>query len=143
MASVFEQVSGLNSAPIATIASFAMINGILVQVVMASRVLYGMASDRQISPFFALVSVKRQTPARATAVVGALIIVLLSLFPLVQLARATSIVTLTVFTMVNVALVRLAHERPGGPLWRWRFNGMAGALASASLCIWQIVQLIW
>ena len=45
MATLFEVVSGRGSDVVATVASLAMTNGILVQIVMASRVLYGMAGE--------------------------------------------------------------------------------------------------
>jgi amino acid transporter len=141
VATIFEAVSSLDPAPVATVASLAMINGILAQLIMASRVLYGMASDAQLPSKLGVVSATRRTPVRATLLVSALIVVLTIAFPLLQLARVTSIITLTVFTMVNGSLVRLAYESPDGPLWSWRFNGMAGSLTAASLGIWQVVDL--
>lgn len=141
MTVIFSEVSGLNSAPIATIASFAMINGILVQIVMASRVLYGMASDGQLPDALAVVNRVHQTPARATLLVGVAIVVLTVFFPLVSLAKATSIITLTVFTLVNLALVRLTRTYPELARKRWLVNGLLGVVASASLGIWQVIEL--
>lgn len=141
MTVIFSEVSGLNSAPIATIASLAMVNGILVQIVMASRVLYGMASDGQLPREFAIVHPTHKTPSRATALVGAAIIGLALFFPLVTLAKATSILTLTVFTLVNVSLVRLTRTIPELAQKRWLVNGVLGASASASLGIWQVIEL--
>lgn len=140
MAVIFEAVSGLDSAPIATIASFAMVNGILVQVVMASRVLYGMAGEGQAPTFWATVHSSRRTPTRATLSVGAIIVVLVLFFPLVTLAKATSIVILAVFTMVNVALVRLTRTHSALAQRRWLLNGSIGALAAGALCLWQILS---
>lgn len=140
MAVIFEAVSGLDSAPVATIASFAMVNGILVQIVMASRVLYGMANEGQLPTVLAQVDDTRHTPARATLLVGAAIIVLL-LFPLVTLARVTSIVTLSVFTLVNLALVRLTRTMPELGHTKWVVNGVVGAIVSAGLGVWQVVEL--
>jgi len=141
MAVIFSEVSGLDSAPIATIASFAMVNGILVQIVMAARVLYGMASDGQLPDALAAVNAVHQTPARATALVGVAIVVLTVFFPLVTLAKATSIITLTVFTLVNVTLVRLTRTNQELAHRRWLVNGVVGAVASAGLGVWQIVEL--
>lgn len=141
MSVIFESVSGRGAGVIATIASFAMVNGILVQIVMAARVLYGMASDNQLPSWFGAVDTVRQTPTRATVVVGAAISVLLLFFPLLTLARATSMVTLAVFTLVNIALVRLAGR--DGELGHrgWVLNGCLGAVASAGLMLWQVVDL--
>ena len=141
MAVIFSEVSGLNSAPIATIASFAMVNGILVQIVMAARVLYGMAGDGQLPGALAVVDEVHRTPARATMLVGCAILVLTVFFPLVTLARATSIITLSVFALVNIALVRLTRTHPALARTRWLVNGLLGAVASASLGAWQVVEL--
>jgi hypothetical protein len=63
------------------------------------------------------------------------------IFPLVKLAQATSIITLAVFTAVNVSLVRLARS---GTLdiGRWWVNGLIGAIVSAALCIWQFSEVV-
>ncbi|MFT7476372.1 MAG: APA family basic amino acid/polyamine antiporter [Verrucomicrobiales bacterium] len=141
MTVIFSEVSGLNSAPIATIASFAMINGILVQIVMASRVLYGMATDGQLPRRLAQVNARHRTPSLATFLVGAAIIVLAVFFPLVTLAKVTSVITLSVFTLVNVALVRLVRTNAELARTRWLVNGLLGAMASAALGIWQAIEL--
>ena len=142
MTVIFNEVSGLNPAPIATIASFAMINGILVQIVMASRVLYGMANDGQLPKPLAVIDPRHQTPLLAVVLVGACIVALTVFFPLVTLAKATSIITLTVFTLVNLALVRLSRITPALKRRRWFINGIVGALASAALGIQQLVELL-
>ncbi len=141
MTVIFSEVSGLNSAPIATIASLAMVNGILVQIVMASRVLYGMARDGQLPNALAVVNPVHQTPSRATVIVGAGIVVLAVFFPLVTLAKATSMITLTVFTLVNVALIRLTRSNRELAKRRWFVNGLLGAAASAALGVWQVIEL--
>lgn len=141
MTVIFSEVSGLNSAPIATIASFAMVNGILVQIVMASRVLYGMASEGQLPSALGAVNTAHQTPARATLLVGVVIVVLTVFFPLVTLAKATSIITLTVFTLVNISLVRLTRTNRKLARKRWLVNGLLGTAAAAGLGVWQVVDL--
>lgn len=141
MTVIFSEVSGLDSAPIATIASFAMVNGILVQIVMASRVLYGMARDGQLPAALATVDRQHQTPTLATVAVGLSIVILTAFFPLVTLAKATSIITLTVFTLVNIALVRLNRTNSALGHMRWLINGLVGAAASAALGVWQIIEL--
>lgn len=141
MTVIFSEVSGLNSAPIATIASLAMVNGILVQIVMASRVLYGMANDGQLPKALAVVNPEHKTPSRATALVGAAIVLLAVFFPLVTLAKATSIITLAVFTLVNIALIRLTRTNVELAQRRWLVNGVLGAAASAALGAWQVIEL--
>lgn len=144
MATLFEAVSGRGADLVATIASIAMTNGILVQVVMAARVLYGMANEKLLpGPFHQLgqVSPTRQTPVRATVLVCSAVAVLVVLIPLGQLARITSLLTLGVFTLVNLALFRLGR-RHHGRLFRWRYVGLFGAGLASSLGTWEVLSLL-
>lgn len=144
MAQVFEAVSGRGSDVVATVASLAMTNGILVQVVMAARVLYGMAGESMLpGPLGALGEVHpvRQTPMRATAVVCSVIVVLVLLVPLGDLARMTSLVTLGVFTLVNLALFRLGDSADPVAA-HWRVTALGGAILTAALGGWEIWSLL-
>lgn len=76
-------------------------------IVMASRVIYGMAREGLVPNALGALNIRRQTPARAIVLVTVLIAVLTVGFPLVNLAQATSLVTLGVFTLVNLALWRI------------------------------------
>lgn len=138
MADLFEQVSGRDPGLVAAIAAIAMLNGILIQVVMASRVLYGMAREQLVPAYFAHVDLKRQTPARATMIVTTAIIALILFFPLVQLARITSLVTLAVFTLVNMALFVLGRRKEVTEVGLSRFVGLVGGALCAALALWQI-----
>lgn len=138
MAALFEQVGGGAPGLIAAIAAIAMLNGILIQVVMASRVLYGMATEGLLPAFFAQVDAGRQTPARATVTVALAIVALVLFFPLVELARLTSLVTLGVFTLVNMSLFIIGRRRGVEAVGFWRWVGLTGALLCAALAAWQI-----
>jgi APA family basic amino acid/polyamine antiporter len=139
LAEVFEIVSGLDSAPVATIASLAMLNGILVQLVMASRVLYGMATEGQLPARLGRVNPERHTPTTATALIAACVVVLVIAFPLVRLAQLTSLVTLSVFTLVNLSLFVLASRGEHAQLRKWRWFGAGGAVLTVGLAIAQLV----
>ncbi len=142
MATLFEEVSGRGSDPVAVAASLAMINGILIQIVMAARVLYGMANQGLVPAILGHVDEVRHTPGRATALVATAMIVLILLFPLVELARLTSLVTLGVFTMVNVSLFLVGRRRPGTTIGRFRAVGLVGATSSIALATWQVVDAV-
>ena len=89
-----------------------MVNGALVQIIMASRVLYGL-SRRGLAPsILSQVHPQRRTPLYATAVAGLVVAVLAFSGALGSLAVAASTVTLFVFALVNAALlaVRLRKE---------------------------------
>ncbi|NNE72238.1 MAG: amino acid permease [Acidimicrobiales bacterium] len=138
VAALFEAVSGHDGRIVSVIAVVAMINGILVQIVMASRMLYGMAKERLLPPFFAVVQPSRQTPVRATLAVTGAIVVLALFFPLVELARATSVVILSVFTLVDFSLFALATKSPEMELGRWRWVGLVGGLLAIALAGWEV-----
>jgi len=138
MATLFEQVSGRDSGPVALIAAIAMLNGILIQIVMASRVLYGMARENLVHPSLANVDVTRQTPGRANTLVTIAIIALILFFPLIQLAKITSLVTLAVFSLVNAALYVLGRRHDVAAVGISRFVGLVGAVLCGGLGAWQI-----
>jgi amino acid transporter len=131
LAVMFENVTGFSGKPVAALAAIAMVNGILIQIVMAARVLYGMANEGLIPVWFGAVHPGRRTPMRATLSVSAVILVLALTFPLVALAEATSYVILGIFAMVNLALFALGARAEHPTLRRWRWWGILGA----ALCI--------
>jgi amino acid transporter len=102
-----------NSAPETVKQSFAMIavvatvNGVLIQMIMASRVLYGLADRGYLPRSLAKVSARTQTPVVATLAVVAIIVFLAQALPIDALAERTSQIVLFVFVLVNVALIRL------------------------------------
>ena len=79
----------------------AAINGVIVQIIMGSRVLYGLASEGWIHSRFARVHGRFQTPVPATLAVLAAMIIGTVVLPLVSLAQLTSLLVLTIFTLVN------------------------------------------
>lgn len=144
LAALFEAVTGWSNKPIAAIAAIAMVNCILIQIVMASRVIYGMATDDLVPAWLGKIDARRQKPARAVVLVTVCIALLALMLPLVHLAQATSIVTLSVFTLVNLALWRIGRRVDVDPnLRRWRYWGVVAALMSAGLLVteaWCLAQ---
>ena len=69
-----------------------------------------MAGEGLLPAWFGVVHPHYRTPARATALVCVLIVLLASAFPLVRLAEATSLITLLVFALVNLTLVVLGSR---------------------------------
>ncbi len=93
----------------------AVVNGALIQIIMASRVVYGMAREGIAPVMFATVNARTQTPIRATLAVALVILLLALWLPLVMLAEATSFITLIVFALINLALWRLKVRAPHPP----------------------------
>ena len=97
----------------AAVAVVATVNGVLIQIVMASRVLYGMAKRGQLPIALTRISPGTRTPSVATALVTAIILGLSSFFPIAELAGGTSQIVLAVFIFVNLSLIGL--KRQGTP----------------------------
>jgi amino acid transporter len=80
-------------------------------MIMASRVLYGLADRGHLPAVLATVSHRTQTPVVATLAVVCVIILLTLALPIDALAERTSQIVLFVFVLVNVALIRLKLRR--------------------------------
>jgi APA family basic amino acid/polyamine antiporter len=123
LAAVYEAATGRSGRAIAGIAVLAMINGALVQIIMAARVLYGLGRRGLVPAALGRVHPVRQTPVQATLVASVVIGVLALTGAMGALAVAASAVTLLVFALVNAALIairiRLGRTMTGytAPIW--------------------------
>ncbi len=122
-ADIYKNLTGRDPVLISIIGMLAVINGALIQIIMASRIVYGMAGKGWLPSYFSAVSARTKTPIKATLLVGLVTITFTLLFDLVSLASFSSLLILTVFTLVNVSLIRIKSTRtqPQGviqiPLW--------------------------
>ena len=121
---VFRQIAGVSPATISAIAIVATLNTILAQMTMAARVIYGLARDGDLPMVLARVNPRTGTPLLATALIVATIIPLALLVSFAWLAEGTSLATLGVFALVNLALLRL------------RFRGVKSDVPHVSVPIW-------
>ncbi len=112
---LFSEVTPFPALLIAGVASVATLNGVIVQEVMASRVLYGLSNLGHLPGWLAHVHAVTRTPLKATLLVGMVILVLAMAVPLEALAEWTSRVTLSVFALVNWALIRIKWSEPETP----------------------------
>lgn len=92
---------------LALIALVAVPGGILIDMVMTSRLLYGMARRGLVPSWLGHVEQRTRAPITATLVAGAAALVLAVGVPFGGLVTATSSLTLLVFLAVNLALWRL------------------------------------
>ena len=86
-------------------------NGALIQIIMASRVAYGLADSGQGPRWLGIVHPRRQTPTNSTLLVTAIVLILALWIPIMPLAKATSTILLIVFALVNVSLVILKIQK--------------------------------
>jgi amino acid transporter len=140
LAELFARLTGASAAPISVMAAIAMVTGILVPVVMASRVTYGMARAGLLPGWLGVVEPKRRTPLRATVIVTAIVGALALAAPLLTLAQATGYLTLFVFTLVNLSLFRVASRVDWPGPRRQRLWGLLGAALAGSLLAFEILR---
>ena len=107
---VFREVAGVSPATISAIAVVATLNTILAQMTMAARVVYGLARQGDLPRVIGRVNAKTATPLVATMLIVLLVAGLALAVPLVRLAESTSVATLVVFALVNLALLRLRQR---------------------------------
>jgi amino acid transporter len=113
---VFREVAGISPAAISAIAIMATLNTVLVQMTMASRVIYGMAKHGDLPRVLGRVNATTATPLVATAVVAVAVLLFAVSLPIERLAEWTSLATLVVFALVNLSLLVLRlHAAPMPP----------------------------
>lgn len=120
------------------IASLATLNGVIVQILMAGRVIFGMARDGELAVSLSKLSPKTSTPIVATAVCATVVLILALVFPIIQLAELTSGITLLVFALVCLALARIRARgvpAPKGTFIVFRWVPMTGAIACFGLLL--------
>ena len=113
LAALFTALSGLPPQFIAGIGLMAVANGILIQIIMASRVLYGLGKRNMVPQIFATISPRTQTPLVATVSVIVVVLTLAIASNVQTLAQLTSTLILTVFTTVNLSLILVKRRQDG------------------------------
>jgi amino acid transporter len=115
------------------------VNGALVQIVVGSRIVYGLAGRGLLPRRLGAVNPVTRTPLLATLLITSVVLVLALVFPLATLARGTSAIILVVFGFVNASLWRLKRREPADtdlfPIWM----PIIGTFACALVLLSQIV----
>lgn len=112
---VWSEGRGTNAAFLSLIAVAAALNGVLAQIVMASRVLFGLGKRNPALAVFHHAHPRFGTPVLATAIVGAAVLAGGLFLDVAALAGATSAILLCVFVLVNLALVAMKRRAPDAP----------------------------
>jgi amino acid transporter len=95
----------------ALIALFAVTNSALINIMMASRLCYGMANERILPRAMGKVLSRRRTPVVGIVFVSLLAIGLVSTGEIEGLGDTTAFLLLCVFAVVNIAVLVLRRER--------------------------------
>ncbi len=135
--SLFE---GKGAAAFAAVGAIAVANGVLVQIVMLARLLYGTARAGQLPAILARVHPRRQTPVPATALAGAIILAAALLVSFERLLVLANAVTLGVFALVDLALWRV-QSRSSDPVEGLRVPRWLPPLAAALSVAMMVAEL--
>ncbi|MFB7652589.1 MULTISPECIES: APC family permease [unclassified Streptomyces] len=106
------KAGGLDFPPklFALIALFAVTNSALINIMMASRLCYGMANERILPRALGRVLPRRRTPVVGIVFVSLLAIGLVSTGEIAGLGDTTAFLLLCVFAVVNVAVLVLRRD---------------------------------
>ncbi len=127
---------------ISIISLIAVVNGALAQIIMASRVIYGMSAQGLAPGLLASILPRTQTPALATVLIGLTVLILALSVPLLRLAEITSFITLFIFAAMHVALLRLKRlePEPAGAMLFPRWIPVAGFASAILLAGFQFLR---
>lgn len=144
---------------------FAVINSALINMLMASRLIYGMSNEKIIPKFFGTVHPFRRTPWISIIFTSGIAVILVSTTDIGKLGGTTSLLLLVVFTIVNIAVLVLRKEPSENkhfraPTWApvvgavlcaylasplsgrpWEEYKIAGYLLLAGLVLWGINRI--
>jgi APA family basic amino acid/polyamine antiporter len=127
---VWQAARGGDAQFLSAIAVFAALNGVLAQIVMASRVLYGLGKRTPALSIFHHTHARFGTPILATSLVGAAVVATSMVARVSTLAELTSAVLLSVFVLVNLALIAQKRRAPEAPFRVPMFVPVVGAILS-------------
>lgn len=130
LALVWEAGRGTGAGFLSAIAVAAAVNGVLAQIVMAARVLFGLGRRSARLAIFTVASPRFGTPVLATVLIGLCVIIAALALPVAALAKITSAVLLAVFLLVNISLILLKRRLPDAPFCIPVWVPWAGLLAA-------------
>ncbi len=141
LALVYQRATGGDPVLISVISSLAVTNGALIQIIMCSRVCYGLSRQGWLPEVLGRIHTVTRTPLIATALISAAILIMALWLPIETLAKATSFLILVVFALINLALWRIKQRepRPVGVFLVSSWVPIAGFAASALFVLYQFV----
>lgn len=131
-------------ALLSAIGAISALNGILIQLIMASRVLYGLSRQGALPEFLGQIAPRTRTPIYATLTATVPALALALFFPLAGLAEATSRITFVLFLLANASLIliRFRERHVAGARWSSLKDTLipaAGGLGAGALLIYSLV----
>ena len=127
-------LTGASPRTMSAIAIVATLNGIVVNIIMASRILYGLSRQGVLPQAFGQISSATQTPLLSTAVSVAIVLFFSLLLPIAQLADLSARFTFAMFSLINFALVRIKMRDDPRPQGRVPVPAVGAACRLTLLC---------
>lgn len=142
LALVYQTSGGPWPRTINAIAIVAVLNGALIQLIMASRVLFGLARQGSLPAMLGHVWPRTRTPVAATLVAAGMAMAFALWLPLARLAEIAALTTLCMFALVNLALIGLRRrgEAPAGAWQAPRWAPWAGFACAAGVLVFDAVR---
>lgn len=113
---LFERLTGMSPLAITLVAIVATANGIVIEIIMATRVVYGLSTPEQLDlRWLGKIDARTRTPLNATIIITALVILFALMAPLDVLAELTSQIFLMVFILVNSGLILIKFRGDPAP----------------------------
>ncbi len=131
-------LSSVDPGFISLIGMFAIVNGVLIQIIMASRVMYGLASRRQLPAWMGRVHPRTQTPVLATGLASAVALGLALIGQLAELAKLTSVIILVLFAGANLSLFKVLRRESSKEVWL-----MVSSLTGTLVCLGLVGQTLY
>ncbi len=139
---VFERATGLPPWIMSLIAIMATLNGVVVQLIMVSRLMHGMARLGTLPAPLGYVHAGTQTPVTATAIAAVLVYPATLALPLERLAEATSLISLMIFALADLALI-VIKLRDGPPPEDTFEIPLAVPAVGLLLCLGLLAAALW
>jgi len=98
----------------AAVGALAIANGVLVEIMMLTRLFYGMARRGQLPARLGRIHPRTRTPIEATVLAGIIVLATALLIPFERLLALANALTLGVFIVVDLALWRIQRRQPAG-----------------------------
>ncbi len=144
LADVYTKLTNKEPILLSFIGMFAVINGALVQIIMVSRLFYGMGENNWLPKVFYKINEKTRTPIFSTIVASFLVLIFTLWLQIVTLASLTSFFIFVIFTLMNLSLIKIKKETPNPegvliyPIW----IPILGIIVNVCLLIIQLFSII-
>jgi amino acid transporter len=144
LADVYTKLTNKEPILLSFIGMFAVINGALIQIIMVSRLFYGMGENNWLPKIFSSINEKTRTPIFSTIIASLLVLIFTLWLPIITLASLTSFFIFVIFTLMNLALIKIKKREanPEGVLVYPVWIPILGVIVNISLLIIQLFSII-